>query len=110
MNTRIPKQDWVTELKLFTDRNAGRSTVLEELHRNFGAQEEERGIQLRGVTYDRKDDRVEIMLGELTGTDRHLTHTITDVNGIDVLADEGGRDAALRIERSESQTILRFEA
>lgn len=110
MTTRIKKAKWAAELQEFTDRNAGRTTVLEELDSGIGAQEEERGFPLRGIAYDRKDGRVAIMLGELEGADRHLTRTISEVLRIDRLADAGGRDSALRIERPGGQTILRFDA
>jgi hypothetical protein len=109
MTTRIPESDWAHELQTFTNRNAGRKTVIEELGEELGAQEEERGFLLRGVAYDRRDHRIEIMVGELEGTDRHLTHTVSANSNIDLETDDTGRDRALRIERPDGQTILRFE-
>jgi hypothetical protein len=108
MTTRILKRQWADELQQFTNRNAGRITRLEEHDPALGAQEEESGYPLRGIAYDRKDGRVEIMLGDLAGTDRHLTHTLSDVSRIDRLTDERGRDYALRIGREGRQTLLRF--
>jgi hypothetical protein len=109
MTTRIPEPDWANELQIFTNRNAGRKTIIEELGNELGAQEEERGFLLRGVAYDRRDHRIEIMVGELEGTDRHLTHTVSANSSIDLETDDAGRDRALRIERPDGQTILRFE-
>jgi hypothetical protein len=109
MTTRIPEHDWAHELQNFTNRNAGRKTVIEEHGESLGAQEEERGFLLRGVAYDRRDHRIEIMVGELEGTDRHLTHTVSAESRIELVTDTRGRDWALRIERPDGQTILRFD-
>jgi hypothetical protein len=108
MTNRIPKTTWAAELKHFTDRNAGRITTLEEHGPEVGAQAEERGFPLRGIAYDPKDDRVEIMLGDLAGTERHLTRSLSSVHEIDRLTDEHGGDLALRIARVDGQTILRL--
>jgi hypothetical protein len=110
MNSRMQKGAWATELKQFTDRNAGRVTTLEEHDPDLGAQEAERGYQLRGVAYDQKDDCVEIMLGDLVGTEHHLTRSLSGVREIDRLTDEHGADLALRIGRADGQTILRLHA
>ena len=56
--------DWIRELSAFTARNAGRRTVLEVDGMDIGAQREEQGYPLRGVAYDPRDGRVEIMLGD----------------------------------------------
>lgn len=107
MNARIPETSWKDELKEFTMRNAGRLTVLEENDAELGVQEEEQGVELRGVAFDPHDRSVAIMLGELRGTE-HLTHVVRDVANIDLLKSDQGRDLALRIERPEGQTLLRF--
>jgi hypothetical protein len=109
MTTRIPEHDWAQELQRFTNRNAGRKTVIEEFAESLGAQEEERGGLLRGVAYDRRDHRIEIMVGDLEGTDRHLTHTVSADSSIELVTDTRGRDWALRIQRSDGQTILRLD-
>ena len=50
MNTRrIPESEWAHELQNFTNRNAGRRTLLEEQGPDLGAQLEEQGCLLRGV-------------------------------------------------------------
>src|SRR5688572_14813343 len=107
MNTRrIPESEWVRELQSFTNRNAGRRTLLEEQSPELGAQREEQGCLLRGVAYDRHDRRIEIMLGELEGADQHLTHSVAADADIDVVTDMDGRDWALRIARPDGQTLL----
>jgi hypothetical protein len=110
MNTKnIPSSEWADGLSAFTQRNAGRITVLEEHDRAIGAQEEEHGYPLRGVGYDRRDGRVEVMLGDLTGTERHLTRSIAAVTSLDRMLDANGRDFALRIAHDGGQTLLRFD-
>ncbi len=98
--------DWVALLQVFTNRNAGRATTLENDGADVGAQREETGYPLRGVAYDPKDNRVEIMLGALGSTNQHLTHTISNPTSIDVLAGDDGRDRTLRIEHDGGQTLL----
>ncbi|MGH7463034.1 MAG: DUF5335 family protein [Longimicrobiales bacterium] len=107
MNERISSRDWSAELHEFTLRNAGRLTILEENDADIGAQQEEKGIQLRGVAFDTHDRSVAIMLGPLADPE-HLTHVVHDVDAIDVLRSAYGRDVALRIGRRNGQTLLRF--
>jgi hypothetical protein len=99
---------WARELKAFTDRNAGRRTVLEIDGPDLGAQREEQDYPLRGVAYDPRDGRVEIMLGEQGSVDRHLTHTIDNAEAIDVLRGKDGRDVALRIQSDGTQALLKL--
>jgi hypothetical protein len=109
MTNRIQRGIWASELKEFTERNAGRLTTLEEQDPQLGAQEAEHGYPLRGIAYDQKDDRIEIMLGDLTGTDRHYTRSVSGVREIDRLTDARGGDIALRLARKDGQTILRLK-
>jgi hypothetical protein len=110
MKSSIPRTEWAAWLQAFSDRNASRRTVMEVDDPDLGAQPEETEYPLRGVSYDRRDDRIEIMLGELECTDRHLTHSITAPDAVDVLAGRDGRDAALRVRSGYTQTLLRFES
>lgn len=108
MEDGTARDEWVRELEQFTDRNAGRPTLLEVDGVEFGAQEQEREYPLRGVAYDPRDERVEIMLGDETVAGRHFTHTVGDVKEIDVLTDEDGQDQALRVEHGDAQTLVRL--
>jgi hypothetical protein len=105
MNSR---SEWVAELKAFTSRNAGRRTTLEVDGPELGAQHEERGYPLRGVAYDPRDGRVEIMVGDLASVDRHLTHTLAGVTDIEVQKSHDGRDLALLVAQGEVQTVLKL--
>ncbi len=109
MDRNIPRDEWVATLKQFTDRNAGRRTLLEEDARDLGAQAEERNYPLRGVAFDPRDGRVMIMLGDQFSVERHLTHSIVGPRAIDLLRDPQGRDTALRITHdTDGQTVLRI--
>jgi hypothetical protein len=99
--------EWNLTLKEFTHRNAGRRTVLEIDSMDIGAQEEEQDYPLKGVTFDPRDQRVQIMVGEEGSVERHLTHSIGNPQHIDVLRWPDGRDQALRIVHANgSQTLL----
>lgn len=99
--------EWAETLQEFTNRNAGRRTVLEVDAPELGAQREEIDYPLWGVAYDPRDGRVEIMLGEQGSVEQHLTHSVVAPESIDVLTDHG-RDRALRIVHESGQTLLRF--
>lgn len=105
----IPRREWTQALDGFTQRNAGRRTSLEVDAPGIGTQSQERDFQLRGVVYDPRDGRVEIMLGGFEGVGPHLTHIVADVEALDLLTDSAGRDTALRIAQQSGQTFLRIE-
>jgi nucleotide-binding universal stress UspA family protein len=97
---------WAEVLDAFTRTNAGRRTRLEVDDPELGAQAQEQDYPLRGVTFDRSDQRVEIMLGELGAGAPHLSRGIGDVDALDVLTDKDGNDVALRLRHGGGQTIL----
>ena len=108
MDRELAEREWASALKRFTNRNAGRRVTLEVTGAEIGAQEGERDFPLRGVAYDRRDGRIEIMLGEQADVEHRLTHTVAAPLRIDVLTTEDGRDRALRVVADDSQTVLRF--
>jgi hypothetical protein len=108
MDRRIPREEWANGLHRFTNRNAGRITVLEVSGSEIGVQQEEVEYPLRGIAYDRRDDRIDIMLGDQRSVDRHLTHTVVAPETVDLLMGEDGRDHALRIVHEDAETLLRF--
>ena len=108
MSEPLTRKDWAPELRAFTHRNAGRRTVLEVDAAEFGAQEEESDYPFWGASYDPRDQRIQIMLGEQGSVDRHLTHSIEGASEVGFLSDDAGRDRALRIVHEGGQTLLRF--
>ena len=105
----IPKADWSRALQAFSERNAGRYTSVEIDDPELGAQLQQRDFKLQGVSYDPRDDRVEIMLGGFEGVGPHLTHTVGEPRDVDILTDDAGRDLALRVSENGVQTLLRIE-
>lgn len=98
---------WVQQLREFSDRNASRLVALEVDDAELGAQQAARDYELRGVAYDHRDGRVQLMLGDLERADHHLTHTVSAVTAVDVLT-VAGRDRGLRIAHAAGQTLLTF--
>lgn len=108
MSESIPRSEWVQALQRFTERNASRITELEIDDPELGAQAEEHDYPLRGVAYDRHDDRIEIMLGDLERASPHVTHSIEHPTALEILTDDEGHDEVLRIGRGAGQTLLRL--
>jgi hypothetical protein len=80
----------------FPRRNAGRATRLELNDPDPGARVVEEDIPLHGIAYDPRDDRIEILLGETRATERHLTHTVGQVSGVELLRSDGaGRELCI---------------
>ncbi len=106
MYREIPRERWAIELAAFTTRNAQRPTVIEVDIPDIGVQEQERDYPMRGITYDRRDERVSIMLGELKGADPHLTHSIPAVRSVAIGKAPEGRSEVVRIAHDEGQTLV----
>lgn len=104
----LPRDDWDTLLDHFSRRNEGRPVVLEVEDPEIGARAQEHGYPLSGVSYDRHDHQVHVMLGALGDYHRHLTRNIGDVTSMDLITDDHGRDLELRISHGAGETILGF--
>lgn len=102
----IPENEWADALEAFTRRNAGRVATLEVDDPEFGAQAQQHDYPFLGAAYDHNDRRIELMLGEMENSTRHLTRGIGDVRHLDLLKDAAGRDWVLRIAHGSGQTIL----
>ena len=109
MTLQIPRADWASELQAITRRNTGRTTVIEEYDQEMGPLDVENDYPLLGVSYDRRDDRVDIMLGDLADPKRHFTHSVGNVLFIELAIDDAGADESLRILRRDgAETVLGF--
>ena len=100
--------DWEPALEGFSKRNVGRPVRLEVDDPEVGAQTQEQGYALLGVSYDHHDRRVEIMVGDATDRVRHLTRTITHVDDVGFYATPTGGERALRVASGRGQTLLTF--
>lgn len=96
---------WPQMLKDFTRRNAGRATRLEIDDAELGAQLGELNLTLRGVAFEPRFRRVEIMLSD-GGPTEHLTHSVEGVSDLSVLSGGDGRDVTLRIGHPDGQILL----
>ena len=103
-------EEWAVQLDGFFRRNRGRLTALEVDDPRLGAQSQETGYALLGATYDHRDRRVELMLGDPAEGTRHLTRTISGVTAVAVMSDANDSDVALRIGHGDGQTLLSFLA
>ncbi|MGD8277718.1 MAG: hypothetical protein PVH00_06815 [Gemmatimonadota bacterium] len=101
-------RDWSAGLRAFTQRNAGRRTILEEDAEATGFREEGKDYPFRGASWDPRDSRIQIMLGDQASVERHLTRSIPAARAIDLMRDAEGRDRGLRIIHEGGETRLRF--
>lgn len=99
--------DWAARLQAFTHRNAGRRTVLEE-EDPAGTARGGTDYPLWGVSWDPRDGRIQIMMGEQGSVEEHVTRTIPAASGIELERGPDGRDQALRIIHDGGRTLLRF--
>src|SRR5438876_488975 len=103
MNENINCSVWVNYFNEFTRRNQSRPTRL-EVFGEMGAQEEERGLPLAGISLERGNGApaIGIMFGVPSGfTPRHLTRVIENVRAITPKRGLDGRDEALEIVDSQ---------
>lgn len=99
---------WTELLDAFTARHAGRRTILELEDPLIGMRREQVDYPLRGVAYDRRDNRVDIMLGEQASVTHHITRTIPAPDVVEVLHDATGRERGLAVQHGPACTLLRF--
>ena len=99
---------WTARLGEISRRNAGRRVSLEIDNTRLGAQALATGYPFLGADYDRSDDRVLVMLGNLAGGTSHLTHAITAPVSIDLLEGNDLKARVLRIEDENGQALVTF--
>lgn len=105
---RIAPDDWADGLAALSRRNVGRRVALEVDDPELGSQAQGDDFPLLGIAYDRRDGRVEIMLGDAEGEGLHLTRGIGEVTAIELLRDADGRDITLCIKHGRGQTLVSF--
>ena len=113
MKETIERDTWARYLNNFTKRNESRPTWL-QVFGESGAQTEELGLPLVGISLDEKSadaPRVQIMLGAHEAAEqRHLTHTIANVEWVIPQVDADGRDEAIEfIDKSGEASLLIFK-
>ena len=113
MDRNIERNQWAIFLKEFNKKNQSRPTRL-EVFDQMGVQTEEHELPLMGVDLEMRGEgapRIEIMLGGQGADERHLTHTITCAQRVNVKISEMGGDEVLEIEgEGNVKTVLQFES
>lgn len=99
---------WPSQLKQFTERNAGRRATLEVNGPDVGAFVEVAELPFIGADYDHRDGRVEILLGDFIGSDRHFSRTIPNPDSVSILRGPDKNDDVLCIAYGDGQTLLTF--
>ena len=108
MQTRqIPKTEWPSFFDRFSRQHEGWLVKLEILNPDFGAQVQESGLVLDGVT-DEWDEvagsSIMIMVGN--EPDDHITHSISQPTEVSLEQTDEGADAALSIKSADGTTAL----
>lgn len=102
-------EDWGAALDALTRRNMGRPARLEVSgHGLQGFVVESDGYRFRGATYEPRTGHLEIMLGQEGVGRHHLTHGISGVHGVTIVADDARRDRTLIVEEARGEAVLAF--
>ena len=112
MKDNIERETWALYLTEFSNRNKSRPTWL-QVFGEAGAQSEEQGLPLVGISFEEKGGnapRVQIMLGGHDAIEtRHLTHMISNVERVTRQVGTDGRDDAIEfIDRQGEASLLIF--
>lgn len=109
---QIPKNEWPSFLDRFSRQYEGWLVNLEVFNPEIGAQVEETGLALEGLTdeWDEvKGNTIMIMAGNTP--DNHITHSINRPTEISVEQTDEGADAALSIKSADGTiALLSFRA
>ena len=108
MQTRqIPRSEWPAFLDTFSRQHEGWLVKLEIMNPEIGAQVEETGLVLEGLT-DEWDEvsgnTIMIMAGNKP--DDHVTHSINKPTEVSLEQTDEGADAALSIKSADGTTAL----
>jgi hypothetical protein len=107
----IERTSWAPYLAEFNKRNQSRPTWLQVLG-EAGAQSEEQGLPLTGISLEEKGTdapKIHIMLGgNVAGDSRHLTHVISHLEHVTPQIGTDGRDDAIEFvdKRGEASLLI----
>ena len=113
MKDNIEREVWAFYLTKFSKRNESRPTWL-QVFGEAGAQSEEQGLPLVGISLEEKGadaPRIQIMLGGHDAIERrHLTHMISNVERVTRQVGTDGRDDAIEfIDHKGEASLLIFK-
>ena len=104
---QIPKNEWPSFLDRFSRQYQSWLVNLEIFNPEIGAQVEETGLALEGLTeeWDEvKGNTITIMTGNTP--DSHITHSINNPTEVSLEQTDEGADAALSIKSADGTTAL----
>lgn len=101
---QIPKSEWAAFLNRFSRQHEGWLVKLEIFNPEFGAQVEEIGLVLEGLTGEAEGNTIMIMAGNTP--EDHVTHSISNPTEVSVEQTDQGADAALSIKSADGTTAL----
>ena len=109
----IEREAWTRYLNEFNKRNQSRPTWL-QVFGEAGAQSEEQGLPLLGISLEEKGadaPRVQIMLGGHDAFEsRHLTHSVIGVESLIPQIGADGRDEAIEfVDKHGEASLLIFK-
>jgi hypothetical protein len=112
MKDNVERTAWGTYLAEFNKRNERRPTWL-QVFGEAGAQSEEQGLQLSGISLENKGlnaPRVQIMLaGVNPAKPGHLTHSISNLKRMTIQIGTDGRDVAIEfVDKKGEASLLIF--
>lgn len=109
MKDNIERERWARYLTEFNMRNVSRPTWL-QVFGEAGAQSEEQGLPLVGISLEEKGadaPRVQIMLGGHDAIEtRHLTHVISNLERLTPQLGTDGRDEAIEFVDNQGEASL----
>jgi nucleotide-binding universal stress UspA family protein len=97
--------EWVAALDAFSERNVGRSVMLEVSDPAIGAQVTGRGYTFLGATYEPAAHRIEIMVGDAGRPLQHLTRSVLHPDAITVTPADSGNGEVLDIRHGRGHTL-----
>ena len=104
---QIPGSEWTAFLDRFSRQHEGSLVNLEILDPEIGAQVEEIGLPLKGLTAEWDEvqgNTITIMAGN--DRDHHVTHSIRHPTEVSVEQTDEGVDAAVAIKSADGMTAL----
>jgi len=108
----IQQSEWSEFFDKFSRKHQGTPVSIEILGLEIGAQTEEKGLALEGITVDRDEtsgQRITIMVG--ASADDHITHSVSRPTQVSLEQTDEAADLALAIKGADGSTLLlRFQS
>ena len=108
----IQQSEWLEFFNEFSRKHQGTPVSIEILGADIGAQTEETGLALEGITVDRDEgagNTIVIMVG--ASADDHISHSINRPTQVSLEQTDEGADLALAIKGADGSTaLLRFQS